>query len=214
MKTSLFNSSTPLLMLTTCSMLMSQAFGCWIYYSYSYSSSQLCDGQYCQGDWQCDSGDCHNNYCKSVLPPYAIFLITFFSVFIFCTILRVICRACAAKRANVVVVRNADPHHSRSSSHSHDHHHHGAHQQLIITQTTQAPVGQPLVGTATQQPYQYGQPMPGYGMPGQPMPNQGYGMPVYGQQQPGFNQNNMYQAPNMQQYQQPGMQMPPPTTHM
>ena len=59
------------------------------YYSGSYMK---CNGVSCSDDWECDSNNCKNGYCSASLPPWAISMIVFFSVFTFFTILGAVCR--------------------------------------------------------------------------------------------------------------------------
>ncbi|CDW81347.1 UNKNOWN [Stylonychia lemnae] len=160
------------------------------YYTYTYNYN-LCDGSYCSYDYQCESNNCSSSgVCRTTLAPWAIFLIVFFSVFIFITILRIIVICCRKRQAHAIVIRNQEHHH-----HHDDHHHHQAQpevQRLVVTQTTQ----QVPMGAPAQQQYNpaYGQPA-GYQM----QQNFGYQQPIYGQ--PGYvaPQPNMYQQQPQQQ---------------
>eukprot|EP00347_Sterkiella_histriomuscorum_P008356 403345414 len=64
------------------------------YYGLRTLNYDLCDGVYCYDDYLCQSGYCNGyNSCSSVLAPWAVILIVFFSVFCFCGLFLRICAA-------------------------------------------------------------------------------------------------------------------------
>ena len=71
------------------SMLPQVVLGCTYSYSYSYYSNyDLCNGSVCSWDSDCASNYCNYGYCSNYqLPPWAITLIVFFSLFIFFSII-------------------------------------------------------------------------------------------------------------------------------
>eukprot|EP00347_Sterkiella_histriomuscorum_P018488 403345326 len=182
------------------------------YTQYSYSNYDVCTGNYCTDNIYCESGNCDDNVCSQPIAAWAIFLITFFSVFFFILIIRSIVVCCRRKRATLIIQANAHPQHN---NHAHHHHHIPEAQRLIVTHQ-QIPTGvpQPLYNAQPNYAAQHAQ----YGMP----LNQGYGQPIYHQQpQPVYGQpqpqNNMYlpptsdQQPQYMPYVQPQQQ---PATYM
>ena len=93
-------------------------------YYYTYKNYNVCDGSYCSANLYCDSYNCVNNVCTSKLAPWAIFLITFFSVFFFILFLRILI-VCMRRKRTAAIVIQANHHSDRhTSDNSHHHHHH------------------------------------------------------------------------------------------
>ncbi|CDW88946.1 UNKNOWN [Stylonychia lemnae] len=182
------------------SLILKQTMGCLIWNRYDYTVYDQCSGEYCEHDFQCESSDCSDNHCKYVLPPYAIFLIVFFSISCFFTILRICIRVCARKPQVRVVQRNSANGRPNSLLQYHNQDPQPTTQQLIVTQTT---VPGQVVPGQQQLPYQYGNPM---GQDYNPYGQNGYSAPVFN------NQNNMYIPPgqNLNNQQLPLAQHQPP----
>ncbi len=132
----------------------------------TYNTYNRCNNVYCASDYQCESNNCDYYYytCESNgLPPWAISLIVFFSVFIFISIIKAIC---TAQKRRAIIIRNQESSSRNSSSnevnHQHFHHQeqvHGAGQKLIVTGGTAVapnPTGAPVL--PYQPPQQYPQP--------------------------------------------------------
>ena len=73
------------------------------YSGYTYHNYNVCDGSYCSADLYCENYNCVNNTCKGRLQAWAIFLITFFSVFIFLSLIRLVIVCCRRKRAAIII---------------------------------------------------------------------------------------------------------------
>ena len=100
---------TPQAMASILALLVAPALACsyseYSQYNYYNKNYNVCDGDYCSSDYYCQSNYCEFGTCASNLAPWAIFLITFFSVFIFLTIIRILV-VCMRKRRTVILVRN------------------------------------------------------------------------------------------------------------
>ena len=102
------------------------------YYTGYYYYYDRCDGVSCYSSSMCSGGFCNDGYCSATMPGWAIFLVTFFSVF---CCLSVVGGIIKKRRAHTVVIRN-------------QHHHHRVDAPVestrLIVSTTNVNVGQPI----------------------------------------------------------------------
>ena len=72
--------------------------GCGIVYS--PSASNLCDGYFCSYDWNCASGCCWGNYCRSSCAGYDLMWLwwTLTFLFIFCCLISIMAAARRRRR--------------------------------------------------------------------------------------------------------------------
>eukprot|EP00347_Sterkiella_histriomuscorum_P015213 403357883 len=118
--------------------------------SQTYNNYDTCNGSYCSRDLYCESSKCSGHICKSQLEAWAIFLLVFFSVMCFFTILRCIVVQCRKKPVSLTVIRNQDNRHM----HQYDNHNPASrpnaqdNQRVLVNGIRDTASGTPLLGQA------------------------------------------------------------------